>query len=287
MSAPAVPRPRGEVLVVDFSNLAARAWFTLRDPSLEKLPRKVSTMLTAAVRRWSPAHLILALDAPRSFRHDLIPHYKAERAGRDRPSTEAMTGALRPYFARWGVATREAVGMEADDVVAAVVASARANQVPAAILSRDTDLLQLVDDAAMVRVLWPSGGKEGEQPMGEAAVVGYVGVPPGKLLDLRTMVGGKDNLPRIEVRAGKPPYGFTERRAVQLLGEQGATLDALYGEMSWLLTHKETAWMAACREEALARREALRLRDSFTPIATGATAVVRLQLAGVPAARPS
>lgn len=272
------------LLLVDLSNLLARAFYTLRERSLEGLPPKTRDMLSGAVRRWEATHLIVALDSPRSFRCDLLPGYKGDRAGRDGPSTADMTTALLPWLDAWGVATRRAEAMEADDVIATVVAQAKDNGAAVSILSKDTDLLQLVDDAARVRVLWP-GGAEGEDVLGEAAVIERTGVRPGQLLDLRTMAGGKDNLPRIEIREGKPPYGFTEKRAVTLLSE-GATLDSLYEGDAWRLTPREQGWLAACRTEALERRDALRLRTRCELIHNmGHSSAPRLQWDARPAPR--
>lgn len=273
---------RSHLLVVDGSNLFARAWWTMRDATLSELPEKVRGMLAGALRRWEATHLVVALDSPDSFRRELIPGYKGERSGRGGPSTADMTEALRPALGFWGVATREAPGMEADDVIATLVAkAARMEESPAvSILSKDTDLLQLVSDPGFVRVLWPEKGEE--QVMDEDAVRRRTGVAPHQLLDFRVMVGGKDSLPRIgwntdEEKAGqKAPFGFTERRAVQLLGD-GATLDHLLGTHAGL-TRTEREWMDRCAEEASARREALRLRIDLDLVATGRTQVSALRL---------
>lgn len=284
----ASPAASGALMVVDGSNLAARAYHTMREPTLAELPNRFRTLLDGALRRWSPAHLIVALDGD-SFRRQTIPGYKADRADREGPSTRAMTEVLRPAFQAWGVATREADRMEADDVIATLAANATQRGIPVLILTRDSDLLQLVSDEHQVRVLWPGQRDGGELAMDEATTAEYLAnhrdlghaFPPARLLDLRVLAGGKDGLPRVEVREGKAPFGFTTKRASQLLAA-GVTLQTMdSAEAQALLKPRERTWWDACRVDALARAEELRLRTECTLIANdGATSAVKVRLSG-------
>lgn len=280
------------LLLVDGSNLMSRAWYTMRAPTLDALPDKVRAMLVGAVRRWEPSHLMFALDSPDCFRKTAIPGYKADRPERDGPSTGEMTEALRPALASWGVAMRETPHMEADDVIAALAAAGVADGLAVSILTRDSDLLQLVDDANRVRVLWPGGKGEPETPMDEDGVAEYLAghkeigaaFPPARLLDLRAIAGGKDNLPRIELREGKPPFGFTTRRTAALLAE-GVTLESLASTDAWRLTARERQWVDAGYLAAVARASALALRAWVLPTASGgSSSVARLRLAPAGAA---
>lgn len=260
------------LILIDGSNLFNRAWYTMRGPTLEQLPKKVRGMIDSALRRWGPAKVIIALDSPDCFRATAIPGYKAGRSDRGGPSTSEMTEALRPSFAEWGIPVSEAPRLEADDVIATLVK--RSVGRPTSILSRDTDLLQLVSDERRVRVLWPAGKGGGEEPMDEAGIAEYlaghrdfgVAFPPERLLDLRVMAGGKDNLPRIEWTEEerwqkKTPYGFTTKRAAELMAA-GVTLEAVWKGMHVeLLKAREREWLARRRVEAIARMHALRLRD--------------------------
>lgn len=277
---------QGALLLVDGSNLAARAYHTMREPTLAELPSRFRYLLESAIGRWQPAHLIVALDGE-SFRRRTIPGYKADRADRDGPSTRAMTEVLRPALSAWGVATREAGEMEADDVIATLTASAVKRGMPVLILTKDSDLLQLVSDADQVRVLWP-GQKDGELAMDEAAVAEFLAghrdfghaFPPARILDLRVLAGGKDGLPRVEVRGEglKAPFGFTTKRAAELLAA-GATLASLDAEHQVLLKDRERTWWAACRDTALARADELRLRTQCDLIANDAqTGVATVKL---------
>lgn len=269
------------LMVVDGSNLFSRAWHTLGAPAgatpaqeAQAMATKVGGMLQGLVRRHAPSHLVVALDSPNSFRREAIPGYKADRKERVGPATAELTDMVRPALQAWGVATREADGFEADDVVATLVAQATVAQVAVDVVSKDTDLLALVSDQADARVLWPEGGAAGEVAMNEHAVFERVGCYPFQLLDFRTMVGGKDNLPRIgwtpdelEVmkaeRGGKKvpaPWGFTEKRAIELLGEH--TLLGMFKGAPGL-KDAEREWLSLRQEEAMARRAALRLRDNL------------------------
>lgn len=285
------------LLAVDGSNMMARAWFTMKNPSLPELPEKIRLMLAGACRRWAPTHMVVALDSPDSFRRREIPGYKADREdSRKGPSTAEMTEALRPSFAAWNVATREVAEMEADDVIAALVRRAAEVNCAVSVLTKDTDLLQLVDDGLGVRVLWPEGKGEGERILDRDAVLEYFrahkdfGIPvaPHQLLDLRTIAGGKDNLPRIEIRGEgiKPPFGFTTRRTAELLAG-GFTLDSLLGPDRERLSDRERGWMDACREAALTRRGLLRLRSDLALTGPGSADVVEQKIGYTPAAAPS
>ena len=114
--------PGAHLMLVDGGNLLHRAFHTLREPSLALLPDRVHAMLLAAVRRWGPTYLMVALDSDSPVRKATIPGYKANRAkatqlsiGADEsgdeapePTTAEMTAAVRPALERWGVAVREA-----------------------------------------------------------------------------------------------------------------------------------------------------------------------------------
>lgn len=274
-----------DLLLVDGSNLFARAYWTLRVKELGQLPPHVARMLQSVLSRWPHRHLMVALDAGQSFRHELIPGYKAEREERRRgASTTDMTEALRPHLDAWGVALRWAEGNEADDVIATLVSQAVTAGHSVSILSKDSDLCQLVDDEAGVRLLWPSGTGEGEVALGDEDVFNQVGVYPDEILDWRTMAGGKDSLPRIGgPKEGPAPYGITERRAAALLADN-FTLDSLIAGRPAELTERERAWFAACAPEALKRREALRLRTDLELSSNGGhTSVARLDFARTPA----
>lgn len=280
------------LLVVDGSNLMARAFYAAAGRRLQALAPAVRKMIGGAVRRWEATHLLVALDSPEhSFRRDLIPGYKADRDGRDGPSIREMTDTLRSAFLAWNMATREVPGMEADDVIASLVRRARAGGFPVSVLTRDTDLLQLICEGA--RVLWPEGGREGETQLDEHSVRDYLAshkdfraaFPPARLLDLRALAGGKDNLPRVgwteEERRGPAPWGFTTRRAAELMAA-GATLQSLLGDHRELLKDREREWMDLRGEEALHRMEVLRLRDDLEPIGNGAPSGVDTLQLGAP-----
>lgn len=281
----------GALLLIDGSNLAARAYHTMREPAIADLPNRFRYLLQAALERWRPAHLIVALDGD-SFRRRTIPGYKSDRQDRDGPSTHDMTEALRPALASWGVATREAEEMEADDVIATLTANAVERRIPVLILTKDTDLLQLVSDENQVRVLWPGQKEGGEMVMDEAAVAAFLeahrdfgaSFPPSRMLDLRVLAGGKDNLPRVEVRGPglRPPFGFTTKRVAELLAA-GVTLDGLQrGDGLNLLKERESTWWEAGGAAALARAEQLRLRTRCTLAGNDAStgvASIRLQAA--------
>src|SRR5258706_14907328 len=102
-----------------------------------------TTMLLKLELEHRPSHLAVVFDAGHhSFRNDVYTQYKANR-------TEPPDD-LKPQFAlvrrvidAFGVPRLDAVGFEADDLIATLVGRARARGQRVVIVSSDKDLMQL------------------------------------------------------------------------------------------------------------------------------------------------
>lgn len=264
------------LLLVDVSYLALHVWVRLAAPTLDLLAAAVVEELRMLVRQFGPARVRAALDSPfPSFRAERIPGYERSRTRPGIPSPSDRCDACRRALARAGIAMREGDGVEALDVLATLVSEAVTARVPRVyVASGTTDALQLVSDPAGVRAIWPTRGgwRELDGPKVRAYFAQHpehrAPLRPCMLLDLRTLAGGRAGLPRVEVREGPKPWGFTTRRASQLLCA-GATLDTLYDEHRGLLSDREAGWLDTCRADALARREALRLRSAVALVGDG------------------
>jgi DNA polymerase-1 len=92
----------------------------------------------------------------------------------------------------------EVEGYEADDLIATLVGEAKAEGLPVLIVTGDRDNLQLIDDAADVRVMMTRRGITDTAIYDEAAVQERYGVPPGRYLDIAALRGdASDNLPGV------------------------------------------------------------------------------------------
>src|SRR5919109_4805818 len=122
---------------------------------------------------------------------------------------------IREVLAALRIPVVEVEGYEADDLIATLVGEARADGLPVLIVSGDRDNLQLVDDAADVRVMMTRRGITDTAVYDEAGVEERYGVPPGRYLDLAALRGDtSDNLP------GVPGVG--DKTAIKLVQTYGS-----------------------------------------------------------------
>ena len=114
------------------------------------------SMFVNILTQEKPTHLAVAFDVAReTFRNDLFPEYKAQRA----PTPEEFKGQvelLKEILAAMGVTTVEKPGYEADDVIATLATAATNQGMKTLIVTGDRDSFQLVNDD--VTVLYPTRG---------------------------------------------------------------------------------------------------------------------------------
>lgn len=307
------------LMAIDGSNLVNRAYHVTAPAApgeseeaaharrLAVMCDRVRTMLAGLIRRWSPSHLVVALDSPgpgwrdeaiaefngaaARFNADggpevpgwprqMYPTYKGTRE-RSGPSTGEMIEAVRPRLAEWGLAVTESPGYEADDVLAALAWACTGRGSRISIVSRDKDLLQLVAPP-LVRVLWPVGGEEGgEEACGWNEVLARLGVWPYQVADWLALVGDKgDNIPRVaapkKTAAGVKMFGFDPKkpRAAELIAAYG-DLDEIYRALPQLPA-KEREWLEYSREWAyLSRRLAMVRTDAPFTLDAASTSLRR------------
>lgn len=147
-------------------------------------------------------------------RLELIPEYKATRP----PMPDDLRSQI-PEIRRWieacGWPILEEDGLEADDIIAGVVAEKGDRNV--AILSHDKDLAQLVrDDVVML-----SPGKKGEMArLDPQGVQDKFGVAPEQIVDYLSLLGDSvDNIQGVS--------GVGAKTAAKLLGRHGGVDDIL------------------------------------------------------------
>jgi DNA polymerase-1 len=180
-----------------------------------KVPYIFANMVRRLVKDWHPDYLGVVFDvsAP-TFRDKLFAEYKAKRP----PMPDDLSVQL-PYVRRYVEAMRlpilEYPGFEADDVIGALARQAAAKNMEVFIVTSDKDMLQLV--GGPVRVLIPT---KGDLLVDENKVVELLGVPPGKVPDVMSLMGDTiDNIPGAK--------GIGEKGARELITRFGSVEAAL------------------------------------------------------------
>src|SRR5215469_16117367 len=138
-------------------------------------------MIARLVRARKPARLVACLDASwrPAFRVAAISSYKEHRANPDGseqvpPALTAQIPVIVDVLAAAGIATAEAYGYEADDIIGTLAARA---DCPVEVVTGDRDLFQVVDDDRDVRVLYIGRGLAKMEVMDEAAVTAKYQIP--------------------------------------------------------------------------------------------------------------
>ncbi len=205
--------------VIDISGYVFRAYHALPPLSSPKgepthAVLGVVNMLEKLLRERKPHWIAVAMDSRGpSFRKDLDANYKANRP----PPPEDLSQQIervKQISEAFGFKTFSIPGMEADDIIATLVAEARKQKHRTVIVSADKDLLQLVgDDVVMYDTMR-------ERIFGIDETVEKFGVKPEQVVDVLALIGdSSDNVP------GVPSVG--PKTAATLL-QQYHSLDELY-----------------------------------------------------------
>ena len=211
--------------LVDLSGYVYRAYHAIAPLSSSKGEATHAVlgtvnMLQKVVNERLPAMFAVAMDCKGpSFRKEIDTRYKATR--------QAMPVDLGPQMARCETIVRaynipifRADTIEADDLIAAVVAKAIAEGLRVVIVSADKDLMQLVRDEDNRVMLWDSMR---DRTYGPVEVEAKFGVPPSQLRDLLALTGDtSDNIP------GVPSVG--PKTAADLLREY-KTIEGIYANV--------------------------------------------------------
>ena len=179
------------------------------------------SMIQKVVNDRRPGMLAVAMDCRGpSFRKTIDPRYKATR----QVAPEDLSGQMArcEQFAKaYNIPIYQTDGIEADDLIAAVVERAVAEGVRVVVVSADKDLMQLVRDGDDRVLMWDSMR---DRTYGAPEVEAKFGVPPSQLRDLLALTGDtSDNIP------GVPSVG--PKTAADLLKEY-KTIDGVYANLA-------------------------------------------------------
>jgi DNA polymerase-1 len=226
----------GKLLLIDAMNLVFRAYFAFVNRPL-RTTEGFNTgaifgfvkMVRKALEDVKPTHVAVAFEGGPTFRNELYPEYKANRAAAP-DELKAQVEPVKEIARAMGIPVLEVPGAEADDVIATL--SRRAGGFDeVVILSGDKDLMQLVGDR--VHILAPKSGVSDVEELGSEQVREKMDVAPGQIRDLLALAGdSSDNVP------GVPGVG--NKTAAKLLAEFGS-LDALYADLERVTAGKTRA----------------------------------------------
>jgi 5'-3' exonuclease len=228
----------GTLMLLDSASMYFRAFYgvpetmTAPDGTPVNAVRGLLDMITRLIRARHPARLIACLDADwrPAFRTDAIASYKSHRANPDGSEQvpDALTAqipVILEVLAAAGVATAQASGYEADDVIGTLAAR---DAGPVEVVTGDRDLFQIVDDDRGVRILYIARGLSNLEVVDEDAVTRRYQIPGRGYAAFAALRGDpSDGLPGVS--------GVGEKTAAALVRTFGsveamlAALDAGHG----------------------------------------------------------
>lgn len=186
-------------IIIDGHNLAFRCMYA---PGMSKLADRSGRptgailgflrSLGALKKRFPEAALYVTWDGSSKRRKQKFGEYKANR-----PPASGVDSfkKIKDLLSLVGVYQVWNPNEEADDVIATLVRGTLADQ-QNLIFSTDRDLLQLVTENT--RVLYPAVGSRNEVLFDTQVVVENIGVPPDKIVQLRSLYGDdSDNIPGV------------------------------------------------------------------------------------------
>lgn len=153
----------------------------------------VTRILLRLLREERPRHFAFVLDGKGpTFRHDIFPLYKAQRASTPEPLVQQLE-PIRRMVAALGLPLEVSNGCEADDCIASLTARYR-DERPVVIIGADKDLKQCLHPNV---VLWDPGAKE-EKITTFASFTEETGLSPAQWPDVQAVIGDtSDNIPGI------------------------------------------------------------------------------------------
>ncbi|HEX9814547.1 MAG TPA: DNA polymerase I [Myxococcota bacterium] len=255
MSAGSAAAP-AKILLVDGTNSLYRAFFAippLRAP--DGTPTNAAygfvNMLMKVIREERPDRVIVVFDARGpTFRHELYGAYKAHREAQPE-DLAAQFPIVRELVDAYRIPVVSVPKFEADDVIATLVERAP-KDAQIAIVSTDKDLMQLVSD----RVTLLDGIKD--RRYGPPEVEERFGVPPERILDLRSLIGDpSDNIPGVK--------GIGEKGAAKLIAEWGSLENLLEHRAEVTPARAKNALDSQLEEAQLSKRLATLRTDAPVP----------------------
>lgn len=209
-----------------------------------------ATYLLRLITTYKCPYIAVIFDSPvPTFRHEMYHLYKANR--------DEMPDDLKlqiPLIFRLVEALNLPMlrrdGLEADDIIASMTHRAVELGFKVSLVTRDKDLMQLVNGS--VNLLAPADGGTLEN-MGREEVIAKMGVPPEKIRDLLALMGdSSDNVPGLD--------GVGPKTAIKIL-EKAGSVEALLANPACVENEKLRAKIESSREVLELSKRLVTLKD--------------------------
>lgn len=173
-------------------------------------------MINKIISEEKPEYMMVAFDIGKTFRHEKYERYKDGR--RETPDDlKVQFPVAKKILTAMGIKYLECAGYEADDIIGTIsMCCEKDPEYEALIVSSDKDLLQLISDETVVKLLktkdyvW----------MDKKTFNDTYGFDPIHMIDLKALMGdSSDNIPGVK--------GIGEKGAIKLVSEY-KTIDNIY-----------------------------------------------------------
>ena len=239
--------PKKTLLLVDGSSYLYRAFFaggdsmsvTLPDGTVQKTGAvRIMINMMNSLRKEYPADFVACVfDAKGpTFRDEIYPEYKAHRD----PMPDDLRSQIAPIHEivrLLGWTVLDVPGVEADDVIGTLAATAASQGIEVIVSSGDKDLAQLVNEH--ITIIDTMNGKRRDL----AGVEAEFGVPARLMLDYQTLVGDTvDNVPGVAKVGPKTAVKWLQQYgSLQGVVDNAANIGGVVGEnlrkaLDWLPT---------------------------------------------------
>lgn len=220
-----------KVVLVDGNNLLFRSYYaTAYQGNFMKNKDGFPTnalygfvnMINKIISEEKPEYMLVAFDKGKTFRHD---KYKDYKAGRIQMPVELKQQfpVAKEILTNLGIKWFEIDNYEADDIVGTLSKMIdEKDDYNGLIVSSDKDLLQLISDKVIMKMLKPKD----YVMMDKKAFFEVYGLSPDKMIDIKALEGDQsDNIPGVR--------GIGEKTALKLLQEYGS-LEGIYENLDKL-----------------------------------------------------
>ena len=173
-------------------------------------------MINKIISEEKPEYMMVAFDIGKTFRHEKYERYKDGR--KETPEDlKLQFPVAKKILTAMGIKYLECAGYEADDIIGTVSLWCEKDpKYEALIVSSDKDLLQLISDETVVKLL----KSKDYIMMDKETFRETYGFDPINMIDLKALMGdSSDNIPGVK--------GIGEKGAIKLISEYN-TIDNLY-----------------------------------------------------------
>ncbi len=220
-----------KVVLVDGNNLLFRSYYaTAYSGNFMKNSKGFPTnalygfvnMINKIINDEKPLYMLVAFDKGKTFRHDKYEDYKAGRIQMP-DELKRQFPVAKEILTNLGIKWFEIENYEADDIIGTLAKMIdESNEYNGLIISSDKDLLQLISDKVVMKML---KAKDYIMMTKETFYETY-GLTPEKMIDIKALQGdASDNIPGVK--------GIGEKTALKLLQDYG-TLEGVYDNLAYI-----------------------------------------------------